>query len=86
VEKMGFWQEKIHQISILFLPNGRNGLLKPVVATSGKKPEVIASRSLLYDNLQGVGIQAEDIVLSHIERAMDKYFYQFNLTGLNAIL
>jgi len=67
-------------------PERQEWLIKTGCRYIWQKPEVIASRSLLYDNLQGVGIQAEDIVLSHIERAMDKYFYQFNLTGLNAIL
>lgn len=67
-------------------PERQEWLIKTGCRYIWQNPGVIASRSLLYDNLQGVGIHAEDIVLSHIERAMDKYFYQFNLTGLNAIL
>ncbi|HNY06767.1 MAG TPA: class II D-tagatose-bisphosphate aldolase, non-catalytic subunit, partial [Bacteroidales bacterium] len=67
-------------------PERQEWLIKTGCRYIWQNPDVIASRSLLYDNLQGVGIHAEDIVLSHIERAMDKYFYQFNLTGLNAIL
>lgn len=67
-------------------PERQEWLIKTGCRYIWQNPGVIASRSLLYDNLQGVGIHAEDVVLSHIERAMDKYFYQFNLTGLNAIL
>jgi tagatose-1,6-bisphosphate aldolase non-catalytic subunit AgaZ/GatZ len=48
-----------------------------------EKPSVIAARKLLYDNLSEQGIDAEQIVLSKIEQAMDKYFYSFNLINLN---
>jgi tagatose-1,6-bisphosphate aldolase non-catalytic subunit AgaZ/GatZ len=68
------------------LPQRQEWLIKTGCRYIWQNPEVIASRSLLYDNLQEVGIHTEDVVLSHIERAMNKYFYQFNLTGLNALL
>ena len=41
---------------------------------------------MLYDNLALNGIDAEGIVLSNIERAIDKYYVAFNLVGLNALL
>lgn len=47
---------------------------------------VIASRNLLEENLMGCGIHASEIVLSHIECAMDKYFAAFNLKNLNQLL
>lgn len=51
-----------------------------------EKPEVVASRSRLYQNLTMQGIDAEAIVESHIENAMDRYFFKFNLIGLNKLL
>ncbi len=48
--------------------------------------EVIASRVQLYDNLKSHGILAEEIVLSAIENAMDKYYEAFNLKNLNDLL
>ena len=48
--------------------------------------EVIASRVQLYDNLKSHGILAEEIVLSSIESAMDKYYAAFNLRNLNDLL
>ena len=48
--------------------------------------EVIAARMQLYENLQAHGILAEEIVLSIIESAMDKYFAAFNLRNLNDLL
>jgi tagatose-1,6-bisphosphate aldolase non-catalytic subunit AgaZ/GatZ len=49
-------------------------------------PDVVSSRYMLYRNLGLQGIDAQAIVESAIERAMDRYFYSFNLTGLNNIL
>lgn len=48
--------------------------------------EVVACRVELYENLENNGVKAEQILLAHIERAMDKYFYKFNLINLNDIL
>lgn len=42
-------------------------------------PEVFSARIQLYNNLEFNGIDAEGIVLSRIEKNMDKYFYNFNL-------
>jgi D-tagatose-1,6-bisphosphate aldolase subunit GatZ/KbaZ len=51
-----------------------------------QNPEVIAARAQLYSNLENQGILAEEIVLSQIERVMDKYFAAFNLRNLNDLL
>jgi D-tagatose-1,6-bisphosphate aldolase subunit GatZ/KbaZ len=48
--------------------------------------EVVATRARLYRNLEINNIDAEHIVLFHIEQAMDKYFHRFNLVNLNALL
>jgi tagatose-1,6-bisphosphate aldolase non-catalytic subunit AgaZ/GatZ len=48
--------------------------------------EVAAARAQLYENLQNLGILAEEIVLTHIESAMDKYFAAFNLRNMNDLL
>jgi tagatose-1,6-bisphosphate aldolase non-catalytic subunit AgaZ/GatZ len=48
--------------------------------------EVVAARARLYRNLQFNNIDAETIVLSHIEKAMDKYFHKFNLVDLNQLI
>ena len=49
-------------------------------------PEALAARAQLFANLGRVGIDAEEVVLSRIERDMDKYFVAFNLVGLNDLL
>ena len=51
-----------------------------------QKPEAVAARKVLYDNLKDNGVDAEGIVLSTIERAIDKYYVAFNLVNLNAKL
>jgi D-tagatose-1,6-bisphosphate aldolase subunit GatZ/KbaZ len=48
--------------------------------------EVLAARAHLYYNLESHGILSEEIVLSNIECAMDKYFSAFNLKNLNDLL
>lgn len=40
----------------------------------------------LYRNLELHNVKAEEIVLSFIEKAMDKYFHKFSLLDLNQIL
>ena len=49
-------------------------------------PEVVAVRSQLYSNIDMQGIDPSVIVESSIENAMDRYFYRFNLAGLNKLL
>jgi D-tagatose-1,6-bisphosphate aldolase subunit GatZ/KbaZ len=51
-----------------------------------ENPEVIASRTLLCKNLEAKGINVQEILLSTIERAMDKYYSKFNLIDLNKLL
>lgn len=51
-----------------------------------ENPAVIASRNRLYRNLEFNHVDAEGIVLSHIEKAMDKYFHKFNLVDLNELI
>ncbi len=47
------------------------------------KPEVEVARVRLYHNLETNGVKAEEIILSRIEKSMDKYFYSFNLVDFN---
>ena len=37
-------------------------------------------------NLEHSDVKAEEIVLSSIEKAMDKYFYKFNLIDFNQVI
>ncbi|MDV3308003.1 MAG: class II D-tagatose-bisphosphate aldolase, non-catalytic subunit [Cyclobacteriaceae bacterium] len=48
-----------------------------------ENPEVVAARMRLYRNLEMNGFDAEEILLSHIEKSMDKYFHKLNLVDLN---
>ncbi|TAL80376.1 MAG: hypothetical protein EPN88_01315 [Bacteroidetes bacterium] len=48
--------------------------------------EVVSTRARLYQNISNQGIDASSIVESSIEGAMDRYFYKFNLVGLNNLL
>lgn len=45
-------------------------------------PQVVAARVLLYENLRRNGYRPEEIVISAIERSMDKYLQAFNLLDL----
>jgi D-tagatose-1,6-bisphosphate aldolase subunit GatZ/KbaZ len=51
-----------------------------------ENPPVIAARARLYSNLRYNSIDGESIVLSNIEKAMDKYFHKFNLVDLNDLI
>jgi D-tagatose-1,6-bisphosphate aldolase subunit GatZ/KbaZ len=48
-----------------------------------ENPEVLSARTKVYRNLEQNGIDAEEILLLAIEKAMDKYFHKFNLVDLN---
>ena len=48
-----------------------------------ENPEVMVARNRLYENVRNSGIDAEGILLSKIEKGMDKYFFNFKLTDLN---
>jgi len=51
-----------------------------------ENPEVLSARTRLYENINNSGIHAETILLSRIEKNMDKYFFNFNLIDLNEAL
>ena len=67
-------------------PDRQRWLIQPGARYIWQKPEAVAARRMLYDNLVLNGIDAEGIVLSTIERAIDKYYVAFNLVNLNALL
>jgi tagatose-1,6-bisphosphate aldolase non-catalytic subunit AgaZ/GatZ len=48
--------------------------------------EVVSNRARLFQNISIQGIDPSIIVESSIESAMDRYFYKFNLVGLNNLL
>jgi len=48
-----------------------------------ENPEVVSARNKLFYNLDAWGIHSEEIVLSGISRAMDRYFHAFNLVNLS---
>jgi tagatose-1,6-bisphosphate aldolase non-catalytic subunit AgaZ/GatZ len=64
----------------------RDWLIRTCCRYIWEDPEVVSKRSALYQNLALQGIEAQGIVESKIESAMDRYYYKFNLTGLNNLL
>ena len=48
-----------------------------------ENPEVVVARVRLYRNLALNNVDAETVLLLHIEKSMDKYFHKFNLVDLN---
>lgn len=68
----------------------KKGRKEWIVKTSSRyvwtNPEVKNSRNELYANLKMNGIDGENIVLTNIEKGMDKYFRNFNLLDLNTKL
>jgi tagatose-1,6-bisphosphate aldolase non-catalytic subunit AgaZ/GatZ len=67
-------------------PERQEWLIKTGCRYIWEKPEIVAARHHVYENLRLQGIDAESIVEAHIGRAMDKYFAAFNLAGLNNLL
>jgi hypothetical protein len=67
-------------------PDRQKWLIKTGCRYIWEDPEVISVRNLLYRNITLQGIDAQGVVESSIENAMDRYFYRFNLTGLNELL
>ena len=51
-----------------------------------ENPEVLVARNRLYENVNNSGVDAETVLLSAIEKGMDKYFFNFNLIDLNDAL
>jgi tagatose-1,6-bisphosphate aldolase non-catalytic subunit AgaZ/GatZ len=67
-------------------PSRQEWLIKTGCRYIWEDPEVVAKRWYLYSNLGNNGICAEKILLTHIEKAMDRYFNKFNLVDLNNLL
>lgn len=67
-------------------PERQEWLIKTGCRYIWENPEIVSARFRLMDNLNKQGIDAEFIVLSAIEQAMDKYFSKFNLVNLNNLL
>ncbi len=68
------------------LPERQQWMISTCCRYIWQNAEVLSSRAQLYSNLESLGIHAEEIVLSNIESAMDKYFSSFNLKNLNNLL
>jgi D-tagatose-1,6-bisphosphate aldolase subunit GatZ/KbaZ len=51
-----------------------------------ENPEVVAARSRLYANMTLSGIKPEEIVLTRIGQAMDRYFHAFNLVNVTDLI
>lgn len=64
-------------------PQRQEWLIKTGCRYIWQQPEVEMARRLMYCNLEQNNIKAEEIVLSKIEKAMDKYYFMFNLVDLN---
>jgi len=91
VVNSGRWQKWLHpdENSKDFYANSwgrQKWLIKTGCRYIWEDPEVASNRALLYQNLSIHGINASSIVESSIESAMDRYFYRFNLVGLNNLL
>lgn len=67
-------------------PERQMWLIKTGCRYIWQHPEALVARQRLYDNLRRSGYDPEQVVLSRIERDMDKYFYAFNLVNLNDLL
>jgi len=64
-------------------PSRQKWLVKTGCRYIWARPRVVASRTLLYRNLEQNGYRGEEMVLLQVERAMDKYFRTFNLIDLH---
>ncbi|MGC8865507.1 MAG: class II D-tagatose-bisphosphate aldolase non-catalytic subunit [Bacteroidales bacterium] len=51
-----------------------------------ENPEIVAARCRLFENLRLLGIDPEAILDAHLQKTLDKYFYNFNLKGFNALI
>jgi D-tagatose-1,6-bisphosphate aldolase subunit GatZ/KbaZ len=67
-------------------PTRQEWLIKTGCRYIWQNLSVVQARSILYENLYENGILAEEIVSSHIERAIERYFYAFNLVDFNKYL
>ncbi|MBN2347975.1 MAG: class II D-tagatose-bisphosphate aldolase, non-catalytic subunit [Bacteroidales bacterium] len=67
-------------------PERQEWLVKTGCRYIWENPEVIAARGRLIKNMALNGLDGEEILATHIEQSMDKYFYKFNLVDLNKML
>jgi D-tagatose-1,6-bisphosphate aldolase subunit GatZ/KbaZ len=91
VIKSGRWQKWLHAGEnkddfYANSPDRQEWLIKTGCRYIWEDPGVLSTRSKLYQNINMQGIDAAEIVESSIERAMDRYFFKFNLVGLNNLL
>lgn len=87
VEASGRWKKWLQddeQGKNLFelTPERKSWLVKTGCRYVWANPRVVKSRLLLYRHLSQNGYQPEEIVITRIEKAMDKYFRAFNLLDL----
>jgi len=67
-------------------PKRQNWMIKTCARYIWENPEVLATRDKLFKNIENHGINAEEVLITHIEKAMERYFYKFNLVDLNNLL
>ncbi len=87
----GRWQKWLHagENSNDFFKNSpkrQEWLIKTCSRYIWENPKVLAARTKLLDNVKNHGVDADEVLVSHIEKAMDRYFYKFNLVDLNNLL
>lgn len=58
-------------------------LIKTCARYIWENPDVLVARNKMFSNITNQGIDAEEVLVSHIEKAMDRYFHKFNLIDLN---
>jgi D-tagatose-1,6-bisphosphate aldolase subunit GatZ/KbaZ len=68
------------------IPHRQEWLIKTGCRYIWEDASVLAARLKLVRNLAAAGIDGEEIVLSHIEKSLEKYFTMFNLINLNNYL
>jgi tagatose-1,6-bisphosphate aldolase non-catalytic subunit AgaZ/GatZ len=91
VVKSGRWQKWLHSDEnpndFHSISNERQEwLVKTGCRYIWEDPEIVSYRARLYQNISFHGIDPAGIVESSIESAMDRYFFNFNLIGLNGLL
>jgi D-tagatose-1,6-bisphosphate aldolase subunit GatZ/KbaZ len=91
VVKSGRWCKWLHSDEnpddfYSISPERQEWLVKTSCRYIWQDPEVVSDRARLYQNISMHGIDPAAIVESTIESSMDRYFYKFNLVGLNGLL
>jgi D-tagatose-1,6-bisphosphate aldolase subunit GatZ/KbaZ len=67
-------------------PGRQEWLIKTGCRYIWENPEVVAARTRLYANMALSGIKPEEIVLTRIGHAMDRYFHAFNLVDVTDLI